>query len=98
MDGGEGDDIIEGGEGHDYYVGGPGNDTMSDVDGNDVYLLNGEGNDVINDAIGNDEARCGPGVLLSAVQVIGGNRILEFTTGGRVTIVNDSIETIWCCY
>ena len=98
LNGGEGDDHIEGGDGHDYYVGSLGNDTMSDSDGNDVYLLNGAGDDVIDDRSGNDEARCGPGVLLSAERVDGNDRILEFATGGRVTIVNDSIETIWCCY
>ncbi|MBW2528062.1 MAG: hypothetical protein JRI23_28025 [Deltaproteobacteria bacterium] len=105
--GGGGDDVLIGGGGNDYLFGGGGADRLvggedddildGDLD-NDRYVIDGLGHDTFDDGSGYDEARCLPGVTIVSDQMQGPDRVLTLSTGGTVTIVNNSVESIvGCC-
>ncbi len=92
-----GNDQVYGDLGDDRLIGGPGDDILWGGGGNDRYMLDGLGNDIINDESGFDSARCTPGVRAVVDQVVGRDRHIQLSTGGRVTILGDSVEEILGC-
>ncbi len=92
-----GNDTVSGDLGNDRMVGGSGDDLVQGGKGNDYYMIDGLGNDTFDDSEGNDAARCMDGVTAVSDTMVGPNRVLVLTTGGKVTILNNSVESVYGC-
>jgi len=92
-----GNDTVEGGLGVDRLIGGEGNDALRGNAGDDRYMIDGLGNDRFEDESGIDAARCLPGVRVVSDTMVGADRLLILSSGGRVTIVGNAVERILGC-
>ncbi len=95
--GGGGADTLVGGGGNDRMMGGGEDDLIQGMLGNDYYMIDGLGHDTFDDLEGSDAARCMDGVWAVSDTMVGPNRVLQLNTGGSVTIINNSVESVYGC-
>ena len=85
LDGGLGNDILFGGRGNDLLIGGAGADTFVFLPGNHTAT----GNDVIADfELGIDRLSLQGGVTVARMVEQNGDTVIDFSSGGSVTIEN----------
>ncbi|WP_234893065.1 M10 family metallopeptidase C-terminal domain-containing protein [Sphingobium yanoikuyae] len=103
LNGGAGNDILSGRGGNDWIVGGAGSDRLTGGAGNDVFVFLRSDNaaakavDYITDFSADDLLITDAKLFDSNrddIITFGGNRVLDLTGGGQVSITNDAGRSV----